>query len=136
MSEQRFTLRTNSVSTNYPSGRIFDNKKQHSLYLNEVVDTLNEQQATISALKEENEKLLHQNEKYEMEIRALNSKIKDWYNDSAIAKLYEKEQDKTEMLEKAYEECNVKWEKLFAENKKLKHQLAQIPPKIKEVWIE
>jgi len=90
----------------------------------------------IRQLRNENEKLLHQNEKYEMEIRALNSKIKDWYNDSAIAKLYEKEQDKTEMLEKAYEECNAKWEKLFAENKKLKHQLAQIPPKIKEVWIE
>ena len=57
MSEQRFTLRTNSVSINYPSGRIFDNKKQHSLYLDEVVFVLNEQQATISALKEENEQL-------------------------------------------------------------------------------
>jgi hypothetical protein len=42
MSEKRFTLRTNSVSTNYPSGRIFDNKKQHTLYLDEIVDLLNE----------------------------------------------------------------------------------------------
>lgn len=50
MSEKRFTLRTNSVSTNYPSGRIFDNKKQHSLYLEEIVNLLNE-------LSEENEKL-------------------------------------------------------------------------------
>lgn len=54
MSEKRFTLRTNSVSTNYPSGRIFDNKKQHSLYLDEVVFVLNEQQSTITKLKELN----------------------------------------------------------------------------------
>ena len=51
MSEKRFTLRTNSVSTNYPSGRIFDNKKQHSLYLDEVVFVLNEQQFTITELE-------------------------------------------------------------------------------------
>ena len=57
MSEQRFTLRTNSVSINYPSGRIFDNKKQHSLYLNEVVDLLNEQQATIEQKDKQLERL-------------------------------------------------------------------------------
>ena len=80
---------------------------------------------------------LHQENKMkDIEIQSLNLKIKDWYNDSAIAKLYEKEQDKTEMLEKAYEECNAKWEKLFVENKKLKYQLEKIPPKIKEVWLE
>ena len=57
MSEKRFKIRYGTISTNYPSGRIFDNKKQHSLYLDEVVDLLNEQQATINKLKEENEQL-------------------------------------------------------------------------------
>lgn len=57
MSEQRFTLRTNSVSTNYPSGRIFDNKKQYNLYLDEIVDLLNFQNTQIKCLKEENEQL-------------------------------------------------------------------------------
>ena len=47
MSEKRFKIRYGTISTNYPSGRIFDNKKQHSLYLDEVVDLLNEQQTTI-----------------------------------------------------------------------------------------
>ena len=57
MSEKRFKIKYGTISTNYPNGKIFDNKKQHSLYLDEVVDLLNEQQATISALKEENEQL-------------------------------------------------------------------------------
>lgn len=53
MNEKRFTLKRNTISTNYPSGKIFDNKKQHSLYLDEIVDLLNE-------LNDENQKLKQQ----------------------------------------------------------------------------
>lgn len=53
MSENRFILKRNTVSTNYPSGIIFDNKKQHSLYLDEIVDLLNK-------LNNENQKLKQQ----------------------------------------------------------------------------
>lgn len=93
MSEKRFTLRTNSVSTNYPSGRIFDNKKQHSLYLDEVVDCLNEQQATIEQLqricetinslyninhlREENEQLKKENRVLKKDLNKLYSLLID-----------------------------------------------------------
>lgn len=41
MNKKRFSIKYNTTSTNYPSGRIFDNEKQHTLYIDEVVNLLN-----------------------------------------------------------------------------------------------
>ena len=65
MSEKRFKIRYGTISTNYPSGRIFDNKKQHSLYLDEVVDLLNEQQTTINKQDKEIKQLKCMNNQLE-----------------------------------------------------------------------
>ena len=109
MSEKRFILKTNSVSINYPSGRIFDNKKQHSLYLDEVVFVLNEQQATIRKLQDlcgesdyENAKLRIENKSLQSEIKLLKPTNVEQYeqivqlqeeNEQLQAQLREKEQD-------------------------------------------
>lgn len=41
MSKKRFSIKYNTASTNYPTGRVFDNEKQHTLYIDEVVNLLN-----------------------------------------------------------------------------------------------
>ena len=51
MSEQRFTLDRRAVSSNYAVGKVYDNEKKSSLYIQEVVDKLNEQQDQISYWK-------------------------------------------------------------------------------------
>ena len=54
MSEQRFIIKnSNTVSSNYPSERVYDNKVKRDLYNSEIVIMLNK-------LWEENEQLRQQ----------------------------------------------------------------------------
>lgn len=57
MNRKRFSIKYNTTSTNYPTGRIFDNKKQHSLYIDEVVNLLNWLSNENKELKQENNQL-------------------------------------------------------------------------------
>lgn len=57
MNKKRFSIKYNTTSTNYPSGRIFDNEKQHSLYIDEVVNLLNWLNNENKELKQENNQL-------------------------------------------------------------------------------
>lgn len=84
MSEKRFTLRTNSVSMNYPSGMIFDNKKQHSLYLDEVVFVLNEQQDTITGFQEKIFELRDDKEQLHTEISKLRQEVAELKTRNAV----------------------------------------------------
>ena len=57
MNKKRFSIKYNTTSTNYPSGRVFDNEKQHTLYIDEVVNLLNWLINENKKLKEENASL-------------------------------------------------------------------------------
>lgn len=57
MNKKQFSIKYNTTSTNYPSGRIFDNEKQHSLYIDEVVNLLNWLSNENKELKQENNQL-------------------------------------------------------------------------------
>ena len=57
MNKKRFSIKYDTVSTNYPNGRIFDNKKQHALYIDEVVNLLNCLSNENKELKKENNQL-------------------------------------------------------------------------------
>lgn len=57
MSKKLFSIKYDTISTNYPSGRIFDNEKQHTLYIDEVVNLLNWLSDENKELKQENNKL-------------------------------------------------------------------------------
>lgn len=37
MSKKLFSIKYDTISTNYPSGRIFDNEKQHNLYIDDLL---------------------------------------------------------------------------------------------------
>lgn len=54
MSKKLFSIK---YETNYPSGMIFDNEKQHTLYIDEVVNLLNWLNSENKELKQENEQL-------------------------------------------------------------------------------
>ena len=54
MSKKIFSIK---YDTNYPNGRIFDNEKQHTLYIDEVVNLLNWLNDENKELKQENEQL-------------------------------------------------------------------------------
>ena len=79
MSEKRFE-RWNDCSC-----KVKDNQEDTLLNWEDVVDLLNEQQATISALKEENEQLMIENAKLKnviTELKDINSNLsKIYYND-------------------------------------------------------
>ena len=57
MNKKRFSIKYDTASTNYPSGRIFDNEKQHALYIDEVVNLLNWLSNENKELKKENNQL-------------------------------------------------------------------------------
>ena len=57
MSKKIFSIKYDTISTNYPNGRIFDNEKQHTLYIDEVVNLLNWLNSENKELKQENKKL-------------------------------------------------------------------------------
>lgn len=57
MSKKLFSVKYDIISTNYPNGRIFDNEKQHTLYIDEVVNLLNWLSSENKELKQENKKL-------------------------------------------------------------------------------
>ena len=67
------------------SCKVKDNQEDTLLNWEDVVDLLNEQQATISALKEENEQLMIENAKLKnviTELKDINSNLsKIYYND-------------------------------------------------------
>ena len=79
MSEKRFGR------WNDHSCKVKDNQEDTLLNWEDVVDKLNEQQATISALKEENEQLMIENAKLKnviTELKDINSNLsKIYYND-------------------------------------------------------
>ena len=58
MREKRFKIKYDTISTNYSNGRIFDNEKQHTLYIDEVVNLLNWLNSENKELKQENKKLI------------------------------------------------------------------------------
>lgn len=62
MNKKRFSIKYDTVSTNYPNGRIFDNKKQHALYIDEVVNLLN-------CLSNENKELKKENNQLKKEVK-------------------------------------------------------------------
>lgn len=62
MNKKRFSIKYDTVSTNYPNGRIFDNKKQHTLYIDEVVNLLN-------CLSNENKELKKENNQLKKEVK-------------------------------------------------------------------
>ena len=114
---------------------IADNGKRLSEM--EIVDLLNEQQATLNKqkeeiinshiayveslneikdLKEENEQFRRENKKKDIEIQSLNAHITNWLNETKIAKLYENEQYRTETLEKENEQLK-HWNKCLAEKR-------------------
>ena len=57
MNKKRFSIKYDTFSTNYPSGRIFDNEKQHTLFIDEVVNLLNWLNNENKELKKENNQL-------------------------------------------------------------------------------
>lgn len=57
MNKKRFSIKYDTASTNYPTGRIFDNEKQHTLYIDEVVNLLNCLSNENKELKKENNQL-------------------------------------------------------------------------------
>lgn len=61
MNKKRFNIKYDTASTNYPSGRIFDNEKQHTLYIDEVVNLLNWLSNENKELKKENKQLKKRN---------------------------------------------------------------------------
>ena len=79
MSDKRFER------WNDHSCKVKDNQEDTLLNWEDVVDLLNEQQATISALKEENEQLMIENAKLKniiTELKDINSNLsKIYYND-------------------------------------------------------
>lgn len=79
MTEKRFER------WNDHSCKVKDNQENTLLNWEDVVDLLNEQQATISALKEENEQLMIENAKLKnviTELKDINSNLsKIYYND-------------------------------------------------------
>ena len=79
MSDKRFER------WNDHSCKVKDNQEDILLNWEDVVDLLNEQQATISALKEENEQLMIENAKLKnviTELKDINSNLsKIYYND-------------------------------------------------------
>ena len=79
MSDKRFER------WNDHSCKVKDNQENTLLNWEDVVDLLNEQQATISALKEENEQLMIENAKLKnviTELKDINSNLsKIYYND-------------------------------------------------------
>ena len=79
MTEKRFER------WNDHSCKVKDNQEDTLLNWEDVVDLLNEQQATISALKEENEQLMIENAKLKnviTELKDINSNLsKIYYND-------------------------------------------------------
>ena len=62
MNKKRFSIKYDTASTNYPNGRIFDNKKQHTLYIDEVVNLLN-------CLSNENKELKKENNQLKKEVK-------------------------------------------------------------------
>ena len=59
MSKKLFSIK---YDTNYSNGRIFDNEKQHTLYIDEVVNLLNWLNDENKELKQENKKLEEEGE--------------------------------------------------------------------------
>ena len=57
MTEEKRFIKDHSYLVSYDKYCILDKVRHKYLYLDEVIDSLNEQQATISDLKEENEQL-------------------------------------------------------------------------------
>ena len=62
MNKKRFSIKYDTISTNYPNGKIFDNKKQHTLFIDEVVNLLN-------CLSNENKELKKENNQLKKEIK-------------------------------------------------------------------
>ena len=81
MSEKQFRITTNPKS----NAVAFDEKQKKHYIGIDLEDLLNEQQATISALKEENEQLMIENAKLKnviTELKDINSNLsKIYYND-------------------------------------------------------
>ena len=57
MSKKLFSIKYDTISTKYPSGRMFDNEKQHNLYIDEVVNLLNWLSDENKEFKQENGRL-------------------------------------------------------------------------------
>ena len=73
MSEQRFIIKnSNTVSSNYPSERVYDNKVKRDLYNSEIVIMLNK-------LWEENEQLRHELDSLTGCYCADNKEFKDYW---------------------------------------------------------
>ena len=52
MSKKLFSIKYDTISTNYPSGRIFDNEKQHILYIDDLLTYM-----SCDEIKKQNEQL-------------------------------------------------------------------------------
>ena len=111
----------------------FEKKVTRMDLLNEIQE-LKKENEQLKEVISENEKMLQnyldmltklrrENKKKDIEIKSLNSQIKNWCNESKIAKLYENEQYRTETLEKEYEQLAKKWRVLSQENITLRHEL-------------
>ena len=75
MSKKLFSIKYDTISTNYPSGRIFDNEKQHNLYIDEVVNLLNWLSNENKEFKQENGRLKEKIREQQSIITKLNNQI-------------------------------------------------------------
>ena len=88
MTEKRFIISKN-VGNRFPTG-IIDTKEQQLLWVEQVVDCLNEQQSTISALKEENEYFRKSRDKWKTKALQKDEQLKDCDNDCFNCRFYNK----------------------------------------------
>lgn len=109
MNKKLFSIKYDTISTNYPNGRIFDNEKQHTLYIDEVVNLLNWLNSENKELKQENKKL---KEEWEFSFRT----------EMALHRVVEKE-----LKEKIKEQQDIITE-LNKQNKQLQKKLNDFKP--------
>lgn len=109
MSKKLFSIKYDTISTNYPNGRIFDNEKQHTLYIDEVVNLLNWLSSENKKIKQENKKL---KEEWEFSFRT----------EMALHRVVEKE------LKEKIREQQSTITKLNKQNKQLQKELNDFKP--------
>lgn len=70
MSEKRFIIKnSNTVSSNYPSERVYDNKVKRDLYNSEIVIMLNKLWEENGQLKQENNFLKQIREAFQIDVK-------------------------------------------------------------------
>ena len=76
MSEKRFIIKnSNTVSSNYPSERVYDNKVKRDLYNSEIVIMLNKLWEENEQLRKDCTILVQSNQEYRKENEQLKNKL-------------------------------------------------------------